>query len=190
MKIILASKSPRRRELLGLLGVEFDILDTKTNEACDISPEPDALVQGLSLRKAQAAQRLCGADALIIAADTVVCIGSEILGKPKDREQARQMMHMLSDAYHEVYTGYTLMYGNKIVMDHCITRVKMRSITEDEIERYISTSEPYDKAGGYGIQERGGAFVERIEGNYHNVVGLPVCDLAQHLAVDFGIKFI
>ncbi len=187
MKIILASRSPRRKELLSLLGVEFDIIDTDADESCDFSPYPDALVEGLALRKARAAQKICTSDQLIIAADTVVAIENRILGKPKDHDHAYEMLRMLSDSYHEVYTGYALLQSDRLVLDHCLTRVKMRYISDDEIERYIATNEPFDKAGAYGIQEKGGAFVERIEGNYHNVVGLPLCDVAKRLASDFGI---
>ncbi len=187
MKIVLASKSPRRRELLSLLGLDFEILDTDSDESCDFSPYPDALVEGLALRKAKAAQKICTPDSLIIAADTVVSIDDTILGKPEDRDRAYEMLRMLSDSYHRVYTGYALLQGDKLVLDHCLTMVKMRYISDDEIESYIASGEPFDKAGGYGIQERGGAFVERIEGNYHNVVGLPLCDVASRLVSDFGI---
>ncbi len=187
MNIVLASKSPRRRELLSLLGLKFEIIDTHTDESCDFSPSPAELVQGLALRKASAAKKLCTPDTLIIAADTVVCIDECILGKPHTRDEAYEMIRSLSDAYHQVHTGYAITLGDKLILDHCTTEVKMRYISPEEIEQYISTPEPYDKAGGYGIQERGGIFVERINGNYHNVVGLPICDVAKHLTNDFGI---
>ncbi len=189
MRIILASKSPRRRELLSLLGCKFDIIDTDADETCDFAASPDAVVEGFALRKALAAQKLCGTEAVIISADTVVCAEGKILGKPEDEVHARKMLRMLSDSYHEVYTGYAILQDRHLVLDHCVTRVKMRYISDEEIQNYIETGEPFDKAGGYGIQERGGAFVERIEGNYHNVVGLPLCEVAVHLAADFGIKF-
>ncbi len=187
MKLILASASPRRRQLLALTGLDFEVIPANADEECNIPLEPDAFVVGLAARKARLIAQSRPTDDIIIAADTVVYCDGNILGKPKDACDAEKMLMLLSGRWHEVLTGFAVMSDKKLILDYDITSVKMRKIYDDECRSYISSGEPFDKAGGYGIQEKGGAFVERIEGNYHNVVGLPLCKLCMHLRNEFGI---
>ena len=170
MRIVLASASPRRRELLEQAGIDFEILIGSTRE-CITKEEPGEIVEELSLAKAKGV-------AVIIGADTIVAKGNKVLGKPKDAEDAHQMLAMLQGEKHQVYTGVTLLQkkgDERIIRSfHERTDVFMTSMSDQEIEAYIATGEPFDKAGSYGIQGRAGIFVERIEGDYYNVVGLPV----------------
>jgi len=179
MKIILASKSPRRREILENLGFEFEVVTCGTDESSDISDGARLAVE-LSARKAKAVAEMLFKDGkadgqtIVIGCDTVVICGDEILGKPRDRADAERMMRMLSGRGHSVVSGLTLICGDQIISDHAETRVFFDKLTDEDIEDYISSDEPYDKAGGYGIQGKAGLFINRIEGCYYNVVGLPV----------------
>ena len=179
MRIVLASASPRRRELLEQAGIDFEILIGSTRE-CITKEEPGEIVEELSLAKAKGV-----GDAVIIGADTIVAKGNKVLGKPKDAEDAHQMLAMLQGEKHQVYTGVTLLQkkgDEKIIRSfHERTDVFMTSMSDQEIEAYIATGEPFDKAGSYGIQGRAGIFVERIEGDYYNVVGLPISRLCREL---------
>ena len=179
MKLILASKSPRRREILSNLNIEFDIITADTNEDSDIK-EPEKLVEELAFRKADAVRNMLYAngkltdDCVIIGCDTVVSKDGAILGKPKDRKDAFLMLKTLSGNEHQVLSGVALLKGDKSVVSHEITKVYFDDLSEKEIEDYISSGECDDKAGAYGIQGLASKFVKRIDGCYFNVVGLPV----------------
>lgn len=172
--LILASKSPRRKELLSLITNDFVIRTADVDESLPNNIGPDKAVEYLSRIKAEPFNN--GADT-VIGADTVVAVDGNILGKPKDRDDAYNMMKMLSGKYHSVFTGVTVISPTKSITFSVETKVKFFDLTDDEINTYIDTSEPYDKAGGYGIQGKGSLLVERIEGDYFNVVGLPVSTL-------------
>ena len=186
MDIILASQSPRRRELLERMGLSgFEIIPAQGDERCPPGCTPAELVEELSRRKCAeiAASR---PDALVIAADTVVAAGGQILGKPHSEEQAGQMLRLLSGREHRVYTGLTVFCGGETVTEHEVTSVRFRPLSDADISRYIATGEPMDKAGAYGVQGYGCVLVEGIVGDYYNVMGLPVCRLARLLA-RFGV---
>ena len=187
MQIILASQSPRRRELLGQMGFTgFEIRPAKGEEIIDPTLHPAQLVEELSRQKAIEVSQTVRPDALVIAADTVVSVEERVLGKPGSEEEAREMLRSLSGQTHTVYTGVTLSCGARQITEHEATQVRFRVLTEEEIAAYVQTGEPMDKAGAYGIQGIGSLLVEGIEGDYFNVVGLPVCRLGQMLR-KFGI---
>ena len=187
MSIILASQSPRRRELLGQMGfTDFIIRPAQGEEIADPSLSPARLVEALSRQKALEVASSAAPEDLVIAADTVVAIDGQVLGKPHSQEEALSMLSRLSGREHTVYTGVTVCRGEEISTDHAATQVKFRSLTEQELLSYIATGEPMDKAGSYGIQGLGGLLVEGIQGDYSNVVGLPVCLLGQML-LPFGV---
>lgn len=187
MDIILASGSPRRRELLEQIGVKnYRIVSPDVDEHVEGHPAPEELVELLSRRKAEAVGAKAGADALVIAADTVVALDGAILGKPHSREEAGAMLAALSGREHAVYTGLTVLRGDRVVTGHERTAVTFRSLTGAEIDRYVATGEPMDKAGAYGIQGVGALLITGIEGDYFNVMGLPVCRLGRVLR-DFGV---
>ncbi len=181
-RLILASASPRRREILSHIGLEFDVVVTDADEKTALPADPSELVVELARRKAAA----CTADGIIIACDTVVSLGGQVLTKPEDADDARRMLRALSGNTHQVYSGLCVTDGEKVISSHTVTGVRMREITEDEIAAYIATGEPLDKAGAYGVQDLGGIFVERIDGDYYNVVGLPLESLCRILKEDFG----
>ena len=177
--LILASGSPRRKEILETMGIAYTIDVSEVDESCVASPAE--MVMELSCRKATAvADR--HQDAFVLAADTLV-FGDEVLGKPKSPEHAKQMLKKLSGNWHSVYTGLTLI---DTVSNTCIcradqTRVHFVEMSDADIEAYVATKEPLDKAGSYGIQGMGGMFIDRIEGSYSNVVGLPMALLRSML---------
>ena len=182
MDIILASKSPRRRALLEQMGVkDFRILTPDIDEHMDRELPPAELVRQISLEKAQAVAAQADPNAVIIAADTVVALDGVVLGKPADEEEAFRMLSLLSGNRHQVYTGLTVLRGEQVFSQWEETAVTFRSLTAEEIEAYIATGEPMDKAGAYGIQGYGALFIEGISGDYYNVMGLPVCRLGQIL---------
>ena len=189
MRIILASKSPRRREILSSLGLKFDIIVADADEHSD-EKDPKGRVAALAAIKGRAV--LDGledkTDTLIIASDTLVYAEGEFLGKPRDRDDARRMIGLLSGRSHAVVSGLYLYYNGKEVAVADETRVVFDKMTDGEIEGYISTDEPYDKAGGYGIQGIAGLFVSRIDGDYNNVVGLPLCPLDTMMWESFGLR--
>ena len=190
MEIILASNSPRRRELLGQMGIEnFKIISPNVDERVDPGLSPAGMVEELSRRKAQAAAQNAGPGDLIIAADTVVVLGGTVLGKPKDEADAFAMLSALSGREHHVYTGVTVLQGDRAVTEHEETAVAFREIWPDEIRGYIATGEPMDKAGAYGIQGMGALLVSGIRGDYCNVVGLPVFRLGRMLG-QFGVDLL
>jgi len=193
-KIILASASPRRREILENLGFKFDVLISGADEtklSCDI--EPKLYVQEMALLKAGEAGKALGKsrDTLLISADTIVVIDGEILGKPKDKEDAFSMLSKLSGKTHEVITGFCVMdlWSGEAVCRAEVTKVEFKNLTPEIIKAYIDTNEPMDKAGSYGIQGKGGILVKKIDGDYFNVVGLPVSSLTDVLMNDFSVKF-
>ena len=186
MKFILASKSPRRREILSELGLEFEIITADTDESCDLK-DPCAFVEELALRKGLAVADKLGDDEIIIASDTVVACGGEILGKPTDRDDAERMLNLLSGSRHQVISGIALISKQKQAVASEVTQVIFDTLTASDKEIYLSSSEPYDKAGAYAIQGLASMWIKGIEGDYFNVVGLPVKRLHDLLLEEFGI---
>ena len=180
MKYILASASPRRKELLSLAVKDFEIIPSKI---------PEIVPDGLEVEKhSEYLARLKANDiakdfknAVVIGADTSVILGNEILGKPRDREDAKRMLKMLSGNIHKVITGCAVVKNGVCDSFSVTTEVEFLGLTDKEIEDYLNTNEPYDKAGSYGIQSLGGLFVNSIKGDYFNVVGLPVAHLKRFL---------
>ncbi len=187
MEIILASQSPRRRELLAQMGLTFRVHVSDVDETVAPGTPPAQMVEELSRRKGAAVAALEGPEPLVIAADTVVAIGDTILGKPHSPEDAFAMLSALSGREHHVYTGVTVIRGEKAVTFHENTAVRFRPLSEGDIRGYLATGEPMDKAGAYGIQGRGALLVEGIRGDYGNVVGLPMFRLGRVLAEEFGL---
>ncbi len=187
-KIILASRSPRRSEILKSAGIPFEVICADADETPVKSVTAAELTMGLAQRKLRAVCGKVGDSRLILAADTVVCRNGEVYGKPKDEADAERMLTMLSDGWHEVYTGIAMQKNGKLVIDYDVTHVRMRKLGRAEIKAYIKTGEPMDKAGAYAVQELGSIFVEKLDGSFHNVVGLPVCLVCRHLYDDFGIS--
>ena len=186
-KIILASASARRREILAHIGLEYTALAADVDEVNALPDTPESIVEELARRKATALSHMCDGDTLIIGSDTIVYKDGRVLTKPTDADDAHRMLKELSGTYHSVYSGLCVTDGKKTICTHVVTGVKMREISEPEICAYIATGEPLDKAGSYGIQDIGGIFVERIEGDYYNVVGLPLEALCTILQNDFDI---
>lgn len=188
--IILASASPRRRELLTGIGLSFIVDPADVDETNETELDPVARALALASRKARrvSERRERG---LVIGADTIVVIDGVILGKPSDAEEASAMLRRLSGRTHEVITAVAIVdaASGRMEAAHATTRVTFRPLSEGEIARYIATGEPFDKAGGYGIQGRGALLVERIEGCYPNVVGLPLVTLAD-LFTKFGVDLL
>ena len=177
MDIVLASQSPRRRELLERLGLPFRTLVPDIDERMDRPLPPAELVAVISAEKARAAQALAGPEAIVIAADTVVALDGAVLGKPAGEADAARMLSALAGRTHHVYTGLTVLRGERVRTVSEETAVTFRPLTEQEIAAYVRTGEPLDKAGAYGIQGYGALLVEGIRGDYYNVMGLPVCRL-------------
>lgn len=187
MKIILASQSPRRKELLERMGIkDFETISPNVDESAFHGLPPEELVRRLSAEKAAAVAGKVGEDAIVIAADTVVALEGAVLGKPADELDAFKMLSALSGVRHQVYTGVTVCRGGEKQTAHEVTDVTFRELSEREIEDYISTGEPMDKAGAYGIQGYGALLIQGISGDYYNVMGLPVCRLSGMLA-RFGV---
>jgi len=186
--IILASQSPRRKQLLEQISLKFEIDPSNYEEDMSLKMEPGKLAEFLSLGKAKdVAQR--HKDSIIISADTIVAVDDEVFGKPKTPEKAKYMLQKLSGRAHSVITGFTIIdtETNKQVSKSVETKVYFKEISEEEMDAYIATGEPMDKGGGYAIQGLAALFVEKIEGDYFNIVGLPIIALAEEL-ISFGIK--
>ncbi len=186
--IILASASPRRKELLGLTGLKFEVDTLDYREDMDIKLSPHELARFLSLEKAMSIARKYS-DAIIIAADTFVVINGQILGKPHTEEKARRMLILLEGRTHSVITGFTILdtrTGNKLSKS-VETKVTFKELGEEEITAYVKTKEPLDKAGAYAIQGLGSVLIKYIEGDYFNVIGLPLSALSDSLK-EFGIR--
>lgn len=189
MGIILASGSPRRRELLEMLGLEFEIRPARGGEHPPEHAGPEETVLALSAAKAEEAAELSAPENVIIAADTIVWLDGELLGKPRDEDDAARMLRALSGREHEVWTGVTLIRGKERLAGAERTFVKFRDLSQEEIAHYIATGEPMDKAGAYGAQGYASLFVEGIRGDFFNVMGLPLCRLGQMLA-KMGVKLL
>ncbi len=204
MRLILGSKSARRRELLEMTGLDFDIMvsdEPEDESPIDLSgvefvgeaPDSVALkVSNIALRKAlcvrDRVRRECLRDRVILGADTVVALGEELIGKPRDLADAKAILTKLSGRMHEVVTAYVICEGDgeRILLRPTVSRVYFRELAEWEIDEYVANREVLDKAGAYGIQDRAALFVEKIEGDFYNIVGLPVCWLRADLA-RFGV---
>lgn len=184
MQIILGSASPRRKEILENAGVRFRVCPANVDESTDIK-EPSELVMELSRRKANA---LDAENEIVVTADTVVAIDGKILGKPKDKADAYRMLELLSGRVHQVFTGVSVKSTDTIKTFCEKTDVYFKKIDGGDIEEYIKTGEPMDKAGAYAIQGKGAVFIEKIDGDYLNVVGLPWSRLYDVLRLDFGFK--
>ena len=181
LKVVLASASPRRKELLSLIFNEYDIRPADCDEALPEGIKAQEAVEYLSLIKNKATVEICDKKSLVISADTVVAVDGEILGKPQDKEDARRMISLLSGREHQVFTGVTLSLNGEFKTFSEKTDVVFYKLTDKEIEDYISTDEPYDKAGAYGIQGKAGLLVKAVNGDYYNVVGLPVARLKREI---------
>ena len=176
-KIYLASRSPRRRQLLEQLHVEFEIVDVDIDETWDGKEPAEQFVTRLALEKARAGRQKTGNSAPVLAADTEVVLDGRLLGKPANRADAISMLQNLSGRGHEVYCAVALIDAKETTAIS-INRIRFRPLTVAECEAYCDTGEPYDKAGGYGIQGRAAAFVTRLEGSYSGVMGLPLFETA------------
>ncbi len=174
MKIILASKSPRRQELLKEANIEYQIIPSTIEEVFNYEISVEAAVMDLAYQKAASIKSLVTEDDLIIGADTIVVIDNEVLGKPKNYEDAIRMLKMLENKSHQVLTGVCLIKGNKEITFYEKTDVYFKPMTLEDIERYIAEENVYDKAGSYAIQGEAMRYIDHIEGDYYNVIGLPV----------------
>ena len=190
MNIVLASNSPRRKELLERIGIkDFKVSAPNVDESVEPGLSPAEIVEQLSRRKAGAAAKRAGPNDLIIAADTVVALDGAVLGKPRNKGDAFAMLSALSGREHRVYTGVTVLRGERAVTEHEETAVQFRDLAPEEIRSYIAAGEPMDKAGAYGIQGLGALLVSGIRGDYCNVMGLPVFRLGRILA-GFGLNLL
>lgn len=194
--IILASKSPRRKELLEQIDIKFRCIPSDKEEVIT-KTEPEDVVKELSVQKAEDIEAKLGhtsKDTIIIGADTIVACDGEILGKPKNEKNAAEMLRNISGRAHKVFTGVTVIYvadgkSEKITFAEC-TEVFVKELTDEDIDEYIATGEPMDKAGAYGIQGRFGKFVMKINGDYNNVVGLPIARLYNEVRDKMGIDLV
>lgn len=195
MKLILASASPRRREILSSLGVPFSIQVADTDETCDLQ-DAGARVEFISQKKCLAVAHTLPEqddassreDTLVLASDTLVTLDGIFLGKPTDHQDARRMVRLLQGRTHTVASGIALWYKGRTVTAHELTRVTFAPMSEEEIYRYVATGEPMGKAGAYAIQGNASRYITGIEGDYFNVVGLPTRRLYQTLKDAFGIE--
>ena len=188
--IVLASKSPRRHELLRRMGIEdFSVVTPEVEETYPEGLSPREIVAHISRLKSDAAAKLVGAEDILITADTMVFLENDRLGKPRDEADALRMLKELAGRRHTVCTGVTVRQGEKVEAFTAATDVYFRACTEDELRAYIATGEPMDKAGAYGVQSLGALLVERIEGDFYNVMGLPVEKLGLCLSERFGVRF-
>ena len=179
MQLILASQSPRRKELMGFFPIPFIIRVADIDETMDPKKPAREEVARVSCAKAQAVEHT--PDDVVVAADTIVVCNGQVLGKPTDEADAFRMLRLLSGRDHQVMTGLTVLRGDKCVVCTEITDIHFRELTDREINAYIATKEPMDKAGSYGIQGGAALFAEKMNGDYYNVMGLPVCRLGQIL---------
>ncbi|AST56386.1 Maf family protein [Thermoanaerobacterium thermosaccharolyticum] len=191
MKIVLASNSPRRREILSNIGLDFDVIPSNIAEETK-EEEPENIVMDLSRKKALCVAEKLDDDSIVIGADTVVVIDGEILGKPKDKGEAFSMLRKLSGRWHKVYTGVSVvsLRNRKLINDYESTDVYIKNLSDDMILNYIEKGECLDKAGSYAIQGYGSLIVERINGDYFNVVGLPISKLYDIFLNEFNINLL
>lgn len=189
-QIILASSSPRRRELLERIGVtDFQIRVPEVEEFFPEGLTPPQVVEYISREKAEAAASLCAPDDIVITADTMVFLDHARLGKPRDEAHALEMLTALQGRKHTVCTGVTVRQGGRGLTESESTDVFFRPASQEELRNYIATGEPMDKAGAYGVQGRGALLVERLEGDFFNVMGLPVLRLSRMLK-QFGVRLL
>lgn len=186
MKLILASSSPRRQEILRGAGFDFETVSADINEEIG-EARPGRLVTELSLHKAFAVSKQ-NPDAVVIGADTVVNVGGQVLGKPQDEADAARMLGLLSGRIHTVYSGVAIVANGGAESFVSRTRVEFYPLDDEITRRYIATGEPMDKAGAYGIQGRGALLIRSISGDYYNVMGLPIAELCRRLASSYGIR--
>ena len=179
-RVILASKSPRRRELMSLLHIPFEVIVSDIDEQIDYSKDLVKEIEKLSYQKAKAVFDN-NPDALVIGSDTIVMIGNDVLGKPKSLQEAKDMLHELSDNTHEVVTGVTILYKDKVETFSSVAQVCFYPLSEEEIDEYVNTNEPMDKAGSYAIQGDAAKFIKSINGDYYTIVGLPIAELYHRL---------
>lgn len=189
MEIILASASPRRKEILGNTNVKFTVIKSEIDEVVLDNEKPQQVVMRLAFEKCLDIASKHEED-LVIGADTIVVLDDEILGKPKDKNEAYEMIKKLSNRTHQVMTGISLinLHSNKKIIDCVVSDVKFKDLSEEDIKDYIQTNESLDKAGAYGIQGYGALLVEEIKGDYFNIVGLPISRLSDLLKEHFGIN--
>lgn len=178
--LILASASPRRKELLNMLQLSFQIASSDVDETYDAALSPEKIVQELALRKAKSVAKQ-HENATVIGADTIVVYENNILGKPKNAQEAVDMLTKLSGNTHAVYTGVAIVQASKTSLFYEKTDVTFWKLTEEEIDTYVQTGEPFDKAGAYGIQQLGATLVKKIHGDYYTVVGLPIAKTIREL---------
>ncbi len=188
MKLVLASKSPRRREILSMVTTDFEVRVSGADENIDSDIDLYDVPRILAERKAEATPIYD--DEILIGCDTVVILGNEIMGKPSDKADAIRMLKALSGSVHFVVSGLAIKTKEKSYSCAVTTSVYMRELTDEEIFSYVEKYNPVDKAGAYGIQEMAGAFVEKIDGDFYNVVGLPLCELVTQLKENFGVNLI
>ena len=179
MQLILASASPRRKALLSLFGIPFTVRAADIDETMDPEKPPFDEVARVSRLKALAVSR--GEEDIVIAADTIVVCQGKVLGKPHSEKEAAAMLRLLSGRDHQVMTGCTILYGDRVEPFTEVTSLHFRPLSEKEIQKYVQSGEPMDKAGAYGIQGGAALFCEKLEGDYYNVMGLPVCRLYETL---------
>ena len=186
MEIILASNSPRRKELLELANIKFDIITKDTDEVLDNKLSVTKQIEQIAYKKASAVATNYP-DKIVIGADTVVVVDNTILGKPKDEQDAKRMIKLLSGKTHQVITAVSIIYNNNPFMFHEITDVTFYEMTDEEINNYIKLSSIYDKAGAYAIQGEAALYIKAINGDYYNVMGLPIARLVKYLKERFSI---
>lgn len=178
--IVLASQSPRRKEIMEQVGLSFIVHPSDANEVLDASLPLSKAIEQLALAKAKNVASLYPQD-IVIGADTLVCFRQQALGKPKNEADAKNMLKMLSGQTHQVITGVAIWANGKSECFHSVSDVTFYSLSDDDIDAYIAGKEPFDKAGSYGIQGKGAVFVAKIVGDYYNIVGLPIAELMQRL---------
>ncbi len=189
-KIILASGSPRRKELLARMGLEFDLMPCDADEKYDKNLSPVEIVEHLAKLKAGITNKMVK-DCIVIGADTIVAVDQLILGKPADKAEAYEMIKKLSGRWHDVITGICMYENDEYIIEHEITKVHFVKMSDNEIEKYINTDEPYDKAGAYGVQGLAGMYIDSIEGDYYNIMGFPMAkirNMLKSLSVIDGMK--
>ncbi len=195
MMMVLASKSPRRREILEELDIDFEVLSEEVDESSDIE-DPSERVQSIAARKASAVRDMLVSHNIdvnclcIVGADTVVFCEGEFMGKPRDRADAYRMIEKLSGKVHRVYTGISVVIGGRVESDVSVSEVKFRTLDGEDIEMYVDTDEPYDKAGAYAVQGKAGLFIEEIVGDYLGIVGLSTATLDRILREKFSRKLL
>jgi len=188
-RLVLASASPRRKDLLEQVGLDFEVIPSEVEEVLSKDMDVALAVQKLAYDKGLWVRDRLSSDALVIAADTVVVLEHDVMGKPRDRDEAFAMLSSLQGKTHEVITGLVVMSKERHLIEHEATRVTMRELTDQEIWNYVDSGEPMDKAGSYAVQGLGAVIIANIEGCYFNVVGLPLARLAIMLK-DFGFRIL